>query len=134
MVTCIPPAGGPWSATTEATCGDRNVNCEAATTGLVPAEVPVVVTVTPVVPPKVTSGVTTVTDVGVDPVTWAVTPPKWTTGMAEPKPDPVTVTVVPPTAGPDEGFSPVTVGHPAADPDSRASRAPARGLPYPVSR
>ena len=107
---------------------------EAASTGLVPAASPVVVTETPAVPPNVTFGVTTVTEVAEKDVTWAMAEPKWTTGIPVPKPDPVMVTVVPPTAGPDGVLRPVTVGHPAGDPDSRPSKAPALGLPHPVAR
>jgi hypothetical protein len=43
-------------------------------------------------------------------------------------------TVLPPTAGPAPGDSPVTVGQPEDDPDRRDSSAGALGLPHPVAR
>ena len=134
IVTRPPPLVGPWLATTELTRGDTKVNTAAASDGLVPAAVPVVVTVTVAVPPTVTFGEMAVIDVGEDAVTVAVTPPKRTTGVPVPNPVPVMVTGSPPSAGPDDGLSPVTVGQPAAEPDTRPSRAPAFGLPHPVAR
>ena len=133
-VTRPPPPVGPFAGVREVTRGDVKVNREPGTTGLVPAAVPLVVTVTPTVPPNTTSGVTTVTEVGVEARTWAAVLPKSTTGVPVPKPDPVRVTVVPPTAGPDVGPSEVTVGQPAAEPERRPRRAAARGLPQPEAR
>ena len=110
------------------------MNCEAATAGLVPAAGPVVVTRTWSTAPTPTSGVTAVIDVGVDAVTAAASPPMVTAGVAVPNPEPLMVTVVPPTAAPDVGLSPVTVGQPALDPVSSVNSAGARGLPHPVAR
>ena len=72
-VTCSPPAVGPLSGITAWTTGDMNVYTPAGTTALVPAAVPPVVTVTATLAADRTSGVTTVTEVGV----WRVTRTGW---------------------------------------------------------
>ena len=134
MVTAPPPDTGPRAGVTEVMSGTTKVNIDPATAGEVPAATPVVVTVTTEVRPDPTDGVITVIDVLVADTTDAGIPSNATVGLPEPNPDPEMVTNVPPVAGPKAGFSPVTVGQPAEDPDNSPSSAPARGLPHPEAR
>jgi hypothetical protein len=64
-VTDPPPDVGPRWGTTEVTRGETKMYAAAGTTALVPPAVPPVLTVTGRVAAERTSGVTTVTEVGV---------------------------------------------------------------------
>ncbi len=133
-VTCSPPAVGPLSGITAWTTGDMNVYTPAGTTALVPAAGPPVVTVTASLAADRTSGVTTVTEVGVWRVILAGMDPNRTVGTPVPNPLPLTTTLRPPVAGPDEESSPVTDGQPALDPENTPNRASARGDPQPDAK
>ena len=133
-VTSSPPLVGPLRATIPVTCGDTKVYRALATAALVPPAVPEVDTVTVTWDPVPTSGVVTVTDVGVCAVTIAAAPPKWTVGTPVPNPLPVMNTVRPPVAGPELGLSPVTAGQPALEPVRVPSNAPPTGVPQPLAR
>ena len=122
------------SGTTDETWGETNVYWLAGTAALVPAAVPEVVTVTGRVVADPTSGVTTVTEVGVWATTGTPIGPKWTWGDPVPNPTPSTTTERPPVAGPELALSPVTDGQPALDPENRVSNPAARGLPHPEAR
>ena len=95
---------------------------DAADGGLVPPPGPAPLVTDTVASPGVPAGATTVIDVPFG--SWARTvaglPSNATAGVALPNPEPLTTTVVPPTAGPDDGVRPVTVGQPAGAPASTA--------------
>ena len=104
IVTVVPPAAGPEPGLIADTLGAaRYVNWSSDEVAEVPAAV---VTVTSTVP--VPAGLVATICVAVSLVIVAATPPKFT-AVADARPVPVIVTVVPPAAGPELGLMPVTL-------------------------
>jgi hypothetical protein len=123
MVTVVPPVAGPLVGETAVTVGGfapaTYVNWSAAVAELVP---PVVATVTWATPePAGEVAVSEVAEATVTPV--AAVDPKWTVAPAA-KFVPVTLTVVPPAAGPLLGETAVTVGTDEVAPGDAVRRAP----------
>jgi hypothetical protein len=105
IVTTLPPLAGPELGLTPDTLG-RYVNSSAVATAEVPADVVTVISSTPTAS---TGAVTVICDAETKVTPVAAVVPNLTVEAAV-KPDPLTVTTVPPLAGPELGLMPVTLG------------------------
>src|ERR1035438_3589739 len=100
------------------------------------ASFPVLTITADVAQPRVgDTGELTVTDDDVTDVIVAGLPLPKSTSLTPPRLDPDTVTVVPPSAGPEDGEIPVTTGHELGGAArKRPTSALAMGVPSPVAR